>query len=527
MKKIKRFLCVFLSLLLLIDIPSLTSLAAGDDEITAEATESTTEEALDEAAEAVLDEAAEATLDFSEDAAIAEESDGEEVTIEELTEAETEAVDVVDANEKATVVVTASANKPAATIGSTVVITAKASGTSGTVSYQWYMSSDGQTWKKTSLSGNSSNKLTYEATSGLFVYSFRCTVKDGKGTYNSNVVSVSKAEKPIVKATPSKKAAVPGTEVTITASAANTVGTASFQWYFSNDGGQTWKKTQLDGNATKKLTFIASAGLLAYSYRVGVTDANGVWYSDPVSILKASNPTITVRPSSPAAIYGTPVTITANVSNTTGTVSYQWYMSNDGENWKKTTLEGFATKTLSFEASSGLLAYSYRIQVKDDAGIWYSDPVKIAKGEKPSITAKANKVSAFIGDAITITANVTNANGTVSYQWYTSADGQTWKKTTLTGATTKTLSFEATAGLLSYAYRVQVKDDLGYWYSDPVTFRKAEVPIVKATARKDFAEAGETVSINVVPTNTVGTVTYQWYVSTDRLRFQPCWWELR
>ena len=89
---------------------------------------------------------------------------------------------------------------------------------------------------------------------------------------------------PEVTAAADQETVSTGSDVTITATAIRTVGTVSFQWEQTNDGGETVTASTLTGSDTDTLTFTANAETLSYSYRCAVTDDNGTWYSNWVTV---------------------------------------------------------------------------------------------------------------------------------------------------------------------------------------------------------------------------------------------------
>ena len=83
-----------------------------------------------------------------------------------------------------TVSITAQSNEKYETrIGSTATLSVTAKSISGNLAYQWYYSADnGQTWKKTSVKGNKTAKITMNVTAERFEnYLYRCKVTDGSG----------------------------------------------------------------------------------------------------------------------------------------------------------------------------------------------------------------------------------------------------------------------------------------------------------------------------------------------------------
>ena len=97
-----------------------------------------------------------------------------------------------------------------------------------------------------------------------------------------------------------------------------------------------------------------------------------------------------------------------------------------------------------------------------------NEPNNMETTVTPTIMITAPEHAA-LGEAIEITAAVSNASGSISYQWQTSSNGETsWNRSALPGKDTATLTFEATESRLSRYYRCAVTDDNGTWYSEVV-----------------------------------------------------------
>ena len=95
--------------------------------------------------------------------------------------------------------------------------------------------------------------------------------------------------------------------------------------------------------------------------------------------------TVTATAEKDAVQLGETVNITATCENTVGEVSYRWqYRNNTTEAIGYSGMTGNRTATLSFEANASRLAYSYRCEVKDSNGTWYSNWVTITKEETPA-----------------------------------------------------------------------------------------------------------------------------------------------
>ena len=81
-----------------------------------------------------------------------------------------------------TPVITASANRETASTGDTVQFTAVTADTAGQLKYQWQRSADGVSWTVTTLPGNKTSVLAFEATEARLSYWYRCRFTDDNGT---------------------------------------------------------------------------------------------------------------------------------------------------------------------------------------------------------------------------------------------------------------------------------------------------------------------------------------------------------
>lgn len=402
---------------------------------------------------------------------------------------------------------TAASNVSTASAGQRVTYTASVFNATGSVSYQWQRSNDnGKSWSSTSLTGNNTNTLYFDATQSRLSYQYRCAVTINNKICYSNGVKVTLNAEPNVVAVADKACASEGETITYTATPYNISGNPSFKWERSNDNGKNWISTTLSGYNTNKLTFAMTTSRLAYQYRCVVTVGGETYESNGVKVAYA-----TASADKTSAGAGQTVTYTVTVKNSTGTPSYQWQRSSDGKSWSNTSLSGNATNKLSFEATSTRLSYQYRCAVTINNKICYSNGVKVTYSNEPIVKASANLTYATSGQTVSYTAKVENGAGTPSYQWKRSSDnGKTWTTTSLSGYNTPTLSFEANEYRLAYQYMCEVTLNSKVYPTNAVT-----VVYSGASANKSSTYEGQTVTYTAVLKNATGTPSYQWKRSID------------
>ena len=155
-----------------------------------------------------------------------------------------------------------------AKVGKTVTFTATACHGTGTLKYQWEVSTNqGTTWRACTFTGNKTNKLSVKISATNMQYYYRCKVTDKTGTVISNLVRLKGPMQ--AKLSLSKTGVEIGTTVQLIANAQNTSGTITYTWQYSKDNGTTWEKANLQG---AKPSVVLKESMLTYLYRCIVKD---------------------------------------------------------------------------------------------------------------------------------------------------------------------------------------------------------------------------------------------------------------
>ena len=154
-------------------------------------------------------------------------------------------------------------------VGTTAKFTVTATGAG--LKYQWQYSTDGTTWKNSTLTGYNSATMSVPVTAARNGYQYRCKVSSVNGA-----VLTSAAAKLTVKAKitsqPASQIVSPGTQVKFTVKATGV--SLIYQWQFKTPTG-SWSTCTLTGAKTATLTVPATAARNGYQYRCIITDANG------------------------------------------------------------------------------------------------------------------------------------------------------------------------------------------------------------------------------------------------------------
>ena len=386
-----------------------------------------------------------------------------------------------------------------ATVGETVNFTLTATGAK---SYQWYYSQDaGKTWKVSGMSGSTTNKLTVPVTATRIGQKYRCTVTGVNGdTVTSNIVTIK--EKLAITKQPIDVTSAVGETVNFTLTA---IGAKSYQWYYSQDAGKTWKASGMSGSATNKLTVPVTATRIGQKYRCTVTGVNGETVTSNVVTIKEE-----------LAITKQPIDVTATVGETVnftltaiGAKSYQWYFSQDaGKTWKASGMSGSTTNKLTVPVTATRIGQKYRCTVTGANGDTATSNVVTIK-EKLAITKQPIDVTAAVGETVNFTLTATGAG---SYQWYYSQDtGKTWKASGMSGSTTNRLTIPVTATRIGQMYKCAVTGKEGDVITSNVVSINSKFRITRQPVDV-YASIGDTIYFDIAADGASG---YQWYFSKD------------
>ena len=206
--KIRKTLCLVISVLLLISLVSPAYVFADGEEWYEEPIEELYEEPIEEWYEEPVDEWYEepnddsfngflndSSIDYQDENTVISLADDQtegntvnnEIIAEEFIVEDTETF----STSNDTPVITAQPEPFEGAVGETATFTVAATGT-GTLKYQWQWSSDGNTWVNAGLTGNKTDTLTVPITEARNGYQYRCVVTDGNGkTTTSNGAQLS------------------------------------------------------------------------------------------------------------------------------------------------------------------------------------------------------------------------------------------------------------------------------------------------------------------------------------------------
>ena len=419
----------------------------------------------------------------------------------------------------------------AACAGANQTFTVAATGS--TLSFQWFISTDGgSTFSLLPnggvYSGATTASLTITGiTVGLNNNQYRCVV--------TGVCPVSPLTSTAATLSVPSSISITGQPADITICAGNNTsftvtgtGISTYQWQLSTDGGATFNNVTnagvYSGATTTTLSITGTtAGLNNNRYRCNVSSvACGSLTSNTVTLTVNSAPAITGQPTSAAVCTGSNQTFTVGTTGTS--LTYQWFISTDGGGTFNILPNGgiysgatTASLTLSGVTSS-INNNQYRCVV---SGICPVSPITsnaatISVATSLSITGQPAVVTICAGNNTSFTVTAVGAG---TFQWQVSADGgATFTDITngavYSGATTATLSLTGTPATLNgNRYRCKLSSSCGNGTSTAASLTVNTLPAITAQPSNATLCAGSNNTFSVTATGT--GITYQWQLSAN------------
>ncbi|MAT56195.1 MAG: hypothetical protein CMN32_17125 [Saprospirales bacterium] len=360
-----------------------------------------------------------------------------------------------------------------------------AAGTSGTISYQWQISSDGLNWSNipngAPYSGVTNDTLTITNVAGLNGQRYRLTARTAECNPVESDPARLTVEGPLtVTSNPSDWSTCSDKEAFFAAKVSNPgEGYVEYQWLVSTDGGSTWGLINNDsiynGSKTDTLSISPVAGKGGYMYKLQAWTGTCDTVETAAATLSVEGPLeFTDEPDDITVCAGDPASFTVAIDNPgLGSVSYQWQRStNGGQTWSNLTntspYSGVTTNTLSISNTTGLYNNKFRCRIRTANCEWVASTNATLFVEGP-ITIDVQPVDATVCSNIghQFTSTISNPGaGVLSLQWQVSSNGgSTWANVSngaignggvYQGATTDDLNISLVESLDGYQYRLVI-----------------------------------------------------------------------
>lgn len=445
---------------------------------------------------------------------------------------------VVTVNDTPSPEYTSSVNFSSATyyVGQTASnLVATSTSASGTISYKWQSSTDMSSWTDVSTS------VGYRPpTTTVGVKYYRCIITNTLNGYTKSktssaaTITVVEQPNPTISSSPSSQTCyrgATGVSMSVTATGA---GTLTYQWQSSTDL-DTW--SNVSGATSASYSPPTSTVGVTY-YRCIVTSTLGSNTKSSTSsratmtVADTPSPSFTEGYSIRSATYvenEAAAAMNASATSASGTITYNWqYKLSGGSVW----IDSGVTTASYTPPTDTIGSVSYRCIVTNTLNGYTktatSDTavITVESGEAPTptFTSAYNVSSANYyrgATASAFNASATASAGTITYQWQSSSDGNSFSD--ISGATSATYTPPTSSTGTKY-YRCVVTNTYNgttaTLTSGTATIVVSGIPLPSFVNEASIANAnywrGDTAStMNGAATVSAGTVTYKWQQSTD------------
>lgn len=449
------------------------------------------------------------------------------------------------------ITVTAQPADRAACSGSATTFTSTASvASTGTLAYQWQVSSDnGTNWSNIGAGTDGGVYSNYNTTTlsvsditGLYARCYRLAFTTGEcnAVYSDRACLTIEGPIAIVDQ-PDDIFQCSGEAVNFIVGASNSSPqdtTIYYQWQESTDGGSSWHNVAVDtlynGATTNQLSVSFTTGFNGNQYRCLVSTATCSQDTSSAATLNIEGPlTVLDDPDNITECSGSDASFQATISNAgPGTLIYQWeYSTNNGVSWNDATnsgnISGATGTTLVVNDVAGMNGYRWRMRYRtaNCNASWTNYAVLTVEGPISVVSQPQTRtICSGNGTNFSVTTANTGA-GAITYQWQVSPTGSggPWfnlaNNSNYNGVTTANLSIGNVAGFNGYCYRVNIQTSTCAAVSSNPGCLTVEGPITFTSQPANVTQcSGEGVTFSAtsqITTGNAGTMSYQWQWSTD------------
>jgi hypothetical protein len=395
--------------------------------------------------------------------------------------------------------------------GDTATFTAAASGTP-TPTVQWQVSTNGGS-SFSPISGATSTTYSFSASQGQSGDEYEAVFSNGVGGAATTTAATLTVEtKPAVTTQPSPTTVTAGSLATFTAGASGSP-TPTIQWEVSTDGGSSF--SPIAGATSTTYSFMTSQSQSGDEYEAVFTNAAGSATTSFALLTVQTPPAITGNPSNETVVAGDQASFSASASGSP-TPTVQWEVSTNGGS-TFSNISGANSTTYSFTATAGQNGYEYEAVFSNGVGSPATTtaatltvtPAPVA----PAITGNPSNDTVVAGDQASFSASA-SGSPTPTVQWEVSTNGGS-TFSNISGATSTTYSFTASAGQNGYEYEAVFSNGVG----GPATSTAATLtvetkPVVTTNPSSETVDSGGSASFTAAASGSPAP-TVQWQVSTN------------
>ncbi len=232
-------------------------------------------------------------------------------------------------------------------------------------------------------------------------------------------------------------------------------------------------------------------------------------YTTSIAVSPGSQaaPMVTTQPAAASVNLGGTASFTAAASGTPAP-TVQWEVSTNGGS-TFSAISGATSTTYSFTATAADTENEYEAVFTNSSGTATTSPALLKVD-----FVLTQPASQTINAGQSVSLSTASANGsTDTVQWQVSTDGGT-TFTNISGATSTTYTFTATAAQNGDEYEAVFTNSAGSFTSNPATLTIAAAPAVTTQPTSEIADLGGTASFTAAASGAPAP-TVQWQVSTD------------
>ncbi len=399
--------------------------------------------------------------------------------------------------------------------GGEVILLADTTSGTGTITYQWYSSSDEINFS--TMSGSTDIQLSPNTSSeGTMYYQVLATATGiGCGTAASDTAVVQVLPEYTVDLSVDNALVCIDGAVEFTAETGSGIGSNTYRWFVSANA--TGPYSLISGSTGTSYSPITGTPGTRY-YQVEATSSSagcGMDTSEVVSLEVLPEFSVDVRLDNSSLCVGGTFTLTADTSNGTGDVTYHWYQSIDGAPFA--LLPGEEDSTLTVTPSSEG-TYRYYVEATAEGpgcGSVVSDEAVINVLPSFTVDVSLDDNVVCIDGLVVIAADTNSGTGAVNYQWFSSSDGISFNP--ITDSTNRTLTPNTGLEGTNY-YRVRATSSgVGCGMADSDTSRVQVLPVFDVDVSIDNAIVciGGVVELKADTINGTGNITYEWFSSSN------------
>ena len=179
--------------------------------------------------------------------------------------------------------------------GETATFTVEATGKN--LTYQWFFSKDGgATWTKSGAESAKTPSYSFIAVKAQDGRKFKCQVTGENGTVTSEIVTLQiklpEIQEITINSQPQNQSVSEGATATFSVDA--TGEGLTYQWFFSNNGGENWTKSGAESAKTSSYSFVAARSINGRMFKCQIKDSSGAIKETETAQIIILKPTYTV-----------------------------------------------------------------------------------------------------------------------------------------------------------------------------------------------------------------------------------------